>query len=165
MSKTSTRLQTRQFFILVAVLVVLAGVSVIAYDVYLTRKHSNWITLGDWSAKSVVVATDLDAYRALLGVRPSPAWESYYRDVVTEKDLEQIFSSDPRLFRQLQNSGRIVQLPNGTRAEQTDRVVLTHPDTAVSVVAIKFRVRAGPQKGLLAFTSPYILQHDVAPFF
>jgi hypothetical protein len=147
-------------------LVVLVLVSTAAVSVYLSGLHANRITLNDPSARSVAVATDLDAYRALLWAQPSPTWRSYYSRHLNDQDSNPIFKGDIRAVRQVLDSGRIIELPNGTRGEEEEEIVLTMPDSPsrrTSLEAIKVRVRTGPRKGLEAWTSPDLFQHDGPP--
>lgn len=110
-------------------LVALVVASIVAVSLYLSGLHSNWITLNDPTARTVAVATDLDSYKMLLWARPSPAWVRYYgRHLLPEDDPRVLFKGDIRVFRQLQSSGRIIELPNGTHGAMLEGAALTASD-------------------------------------
>ncbi len=158
-----------RFLLLTAGPIVLVAVSTVVISVYVAGLHSNRITLNDPSASSVAVATDVDAYRVLLWVRPMPAWEGYLRGHLTTEEyryLRPVLRRDVQQLRELQTAGRILELPNGTRAEQMDQIVLTPPDNPLhrtALEAMRIRVRTGPHRGLEAWTPPDLFQHDGAP--
>jgi len=140
------------------------GVLVAAVGFYISGLQVNRITLNDPSAPSVAVATDLDAYRVLLSAGPSPVWQEYTQRI-TREGLGHV-NKDLRAFRQMQVAGRIIDLPNGTRALQEDQIVLTaygNPLYRTGFQAYKIRVRAGPHKGLEAWTSPELVKGEGGP--
>jgi hypothetical protein len=133
---------------------------------YITLLHSVRVTLRDPSAASVALATDLEAYRVLLAASPSPTWRRYYDHFITEKGLGPVFNEDVQSFHHLLTMGRIIELPNGSRAEQLDQISLSeldNPQQRYAVQAIKVRIRAGPYKGLEAWTSPELVGHEGHP--
>jgi hypothetical protein len=149
---------------LFSLLVALVVVTIVAVSLYLAGLHSNWITLNDRSASSISVATDLDAYRILLSAGPSPIWQEYAQRI-TREGLGHV-TRDLPAFRRMQAAGRIIELPNGTRAIQEDQIVLTAYNNALyrtAFQAFKIRVRKGPRKGLEAWTSPDLVRHEGPP--
>jgi hypothetical protein len=123
--------------------------------------------LNDPTARTVAVATDLDSYKMLLWARPSPAWVRYYgRHLLPEDDPRVLFKGDIRVFRQLQSSGRIIELPNGTHGAMLEGAALTASDNPLHKTAFeayRVRVRTGPHKGLEVWTNSDLFHYDGAP--
>jgi hypothetical protein len=138
------------------------GAAAVAF--FRVGQHDNWVTLNDPRAGSVAAATDLDAYRILLWAHPSLTWQNYYQQI-TEEGLG-LVNGDVQVLRQMRAAARIIELPNGTRAEQEDQIVLTEPDNPLhrtAFQAFKVRVRAGPHNGLEAWTAPDLIKHEGPP--
>jgi len=147
-------------------MVVGAAAAAVGVGVSIAGLQFNRVTLNDPTASSVALATDIDAYKVLLEAQPSAAWRSYYEHFVTEKGLGHIAEGGVQVFRQSQAAGRIIELPNGTRAEQADRIALSargNPLHRYSAEAVKVRVREGPHKGLEGWTSPDLVKHEGYP--
>ena len=119
-----------------AFLAVFGSMVAIAVAWYLVEtRHADSVTLNDPRAPTVTVATDLEAYQVLAEAQSSPQ----FNDTV----------------QTLRVSGRIIDLPNGAKAQQLGS---NRPNAA------KIRVRAGPHEGLEVWTSPDFVHLEYGPW-
>jgi hypothetical protein len=131
--------------------------------------HSDCVTLSDWTAPSVALARDVNAFRTLLADRPTPAWALYFSHRIAGTDLEKEILPLAAGYGQALAAGRVVFVPNGTPASETDRLEVRGSSARVHgelgggaglYQAVRVKVREGPYRGLEGWTLPDLMQHE-----
>lgn len=113
------------------------------------------VVLSDKESGSVLLASDLDTYRVLLGRQPSLSWRQHYQVFIVGSGADGRFQEDLRALRP-PVPGQIVSVPNGTEATVLGEMPLRylHGRGNSGAYVTKVRIRNGAHKGLEAWTLP-----------
>jgi len=133
--------------------------------------RSAWVVLGDSTSDSVILIRAPASFRESVRCPPSALWATYWQlQGVVAVNPEATVPALCAMWRTSQTNS----LPNGTRAEVVDRLLLSERDLEAHILGImgsshdnrnvevvRVRVRAGPHAGLEAWTLPCLMQHEI----
>lgn len=152
----------------VGILIAVGATGIVIWNVNGSR--SSWVTLKDPGGSTMNIAEDPESFEMLLRSSRSPVWARARDDSQYVKEGSDVQAR----YASALHAGRIVALPNGTRAEVIDRAEFDgsafQPPTPGSMrekleagrfEVLEIRVREGAFKGTTGWTLPDLMQHDV----